>query len=139
MRPEPIGEAQQESGRVYESKEFPFRVFLKDDGNGPAGGWQVTDKVFQFVERNWGIPRYYWQCPIQIGMPLRCVALGRVTPSRAALYSAEVATAVVDPLLESRPAWKNQGAAFCVQLRDRLQEEFDDNYPEVGAKVKRPY
>jgi hypothetical protein len=111
---------------------------LKDDDEGDGGGWQTADKTFDFAERDWGIPVYFWQCPIRIGMPIRCAKEGRITPSRAALYSAEVANAVVDPLLESRTTWKNQGAAFCVKLQDALRATFKHRYPSVGATVSRP-
>src|SRR5262245_22483027 len=68
---EPIGEALQESGRGYQSKDFPFVVVVKDDGEGPSGGWQEAEKTFHFVERSWLVPVYRWQCRIRIGMPIR--------------------------------------------------------------------
>jgi hypothetical protein len=111
---------------------------VKDDGVGPAGGWQKADKIFDFMEREWWIPVYFWECPLQIQMPIRCALEGRITPSRAALYSAEIANAVVDPLLAARKTWKNQGAAFCVELKDAMNAEFFKRYPKVGARVIRP-
>jgi hypothetical protein len=136
---EPIGEAQQEAGgKAYESKDFPFVELLKDDGEGKGGGWQTADKTFSFLEANWFIPNYFWQCHIRIGMPIRSVKDGRVTPSRAALYSTEIANAVVDPLLDSRATWRNQGAVFCDELQDALQAMFKRRYPRVGARVSKP-
>jgi hypothetical protein len=136
--PEPIGEARQETGRHYQSKDFPFVVVLKDDGTGDGGGWQAAEKTFHFVETSWFFPVYFWQCPVRIEMPVRCKAWGTVTPSRAALYSAEVATAVADPLLESRSAWRNQGEEFCRLLRETMEATFQATYPDLGARVKRP-
>ncbi len=134
---EPIGEARQETGPAYGSKDFPFVEIVKDDGEGKGGGWQQADKTFSFIERDMLLPVYFWQCRIRIEMPIRSQrAGGRISPSRAALYSAEVANAVVDPLLASRPAWRNQGASFCIQLRAKMETTFRQRYPEVGAKVK---
>jgi hypothetical protein len=133
--PEPIGEAPQESGSGYQSKDFPFVVVVKDDGKDDGGGWQAADKTFHFVERDWFFPVYFWRCRIRIGMPLRCQAWRTVTPSRAALYSARVANAVVDPLLDSRSAWRNQGDDFCRELKDRLQATFDEDYPKLGVTI----
>ncbi len=110
--PESIGQAQEESGSAFSSDQFRFVVVLKDDGEGEAGGWQAAEKTFSFVERDWGIPVYLWKCRIGIEMPLRC-AEGRITPSRAALYAADVANVVVDDLLDSRSAWRGQGGEFC--------------------------
>jgi hypothetical protein len=70
-------------------------------------------------------------------MPIRNQAEGRITPSRAALYSAEVANAVVDPLLESRASWNNQGVVFCAQLRDEMEAMFKKLHPKLGATVSR--
>jgi hypothetical protein len=132
---EPIGEARQETGYAYPSSAFPFVVDVKDDGQGNAGGWQKADKIFHFVEKSWGIPVYFWKCRIQIQMPIRSAVEGRITPSRAALYSAEVANAVVDPMLDSRASWKNQGAAFCLELKGAMNAKFSELYPTVGARV----
>lgn len=134
--PEQIGETQQESGAQYQSKDFAFVVSVQDDGKDDGGGWQTAGNTFHFVERNWGIPRYRWKCPLAIGMPIRSQLEGRITPSRAALYSAEVANAVVDPLLDSQATWENQGAAFCIELEENLQAMFRLRYPNVGARVE---
>jgi hypothetical protein len=134
--PEPVGQAQEESGSAYSSKDFPFVVVLKDDGEGKGGGWQAAEKTFSFVEREWGIlPVYFWKCRIRIEMPIRC-AEGRITPSRAALYAADVANTVVDPLLESRPAWRDQGEDFCRELRQDMESMFKYLHPGLGARVK---
>jgi len=96
---EPIGEARQEAGHTYESKDFPFVVERQDNGLDEGGGWQVARGIFPFGERNWLIPNYLWVCRLEIAMPLRTAKLGRISPSRAALYSAEVMNEMVDPLL----------------------------------------
>ena len=126
-------------GLSYGSRDFPFVESLRDDGKEKSGGWQTADTTFTFKECHNGIVAYAWECPIQIGMPLRCEAEGRITRNRAAYYSAEVANEVVAPLVASRPSWQDQGAAFCVQLRDKLEAKFKEKYPGVGAHAKRPY
>lgn len=133
---EPTGEARQESGGEYESKDFPFVVVVKDDGKDDAGGWQAAEKTFHFMESSHGIPVHLWKCRIRIEMPIRSEVWGPITPSRAALYSAEVATAVVNPLLHSRPNWKNMGDDFCRELKDRMKATFDEQYPKLGVKVR---
>jgi hypothetical protein len=70
-------------------------------------------------------------------MPLRTVLEGRISPSHAALVSAEVANAVVDPLLESRAAWRGQGVAFCIELKERIQATFKGQYEGLGARVQQ--
>jgi hypothetical protein len=138
--PESIGEAPQESasGPPYVSDDFPFVVFLDDDGKDEGGGWQRALKTFKYMERNWFIPNYFWQCPLRIEVPLRTKLEGPISASRAALMSAEIANEVVDPLLYSRPTWRNQGAVFCGELRDAMQAMFKRRYPNVGARVRRP-
>jgi hypothetical protein len=41
----------------------------------------------------------------------------------------------VDPLLDSRSAWRNQGAEFCELLRETMEATFAEQYPKLGAKV----
>jgi hypothetical protein len=102
---EPIGEAQQEGvtvGRPYESADFPFVVQVTDDHRGKAGGWQVCHRHLLFTEERDGYLIYAWSCKVDIGMPIRSVKEKRISPFLAALYSAEVANAVANPLLDSR-------------------------------------
>ena len=133
--PEPTGEALQESGRPYESKDFQFVVVLKDDGEGPGGGWQEAEKTFGFLQTNFLFPVYHWRCRMRIEMPIRCKAWGTISPDRAAGYSAKVATAVVDPLLDTRSNWTNLGEEYCKALKDGMNATFKMLYPKLGARV----
>src|SRR6185436_215373 len=101
------GEAQQEIGRAYKSKDFTFVVVVKDDGEGDGGGWQEAKKTFGFIQSNFLFPVYHWKCRMRIEMPIRSKAWGTITPDQAAEYSARVANAVVDPLLDTRSNWTN--------------------------------
>jgi hypothetical protein len=94
--PEPTGEAPQPmevTGGDYESRDFPFVVQVKDDGEGPAGGWQRSVTTLGFLVTDVISLRvlYRWQCPIEIGMPIRSEAQGKITSSRASLWTVEVA------------------------------------------------
>jgi hypothetical protein len=138
---EPIGEAQEEQAWLpapsYGSGVFPFVVAVKDDGEGTAAGWQKANVVLRFSIVQGIHVTYRWTCPIEIGMPLRSQAEGRISKSRAALITAEIATAVVGPLGDSRPDWEGQGTAFCTELYARMQTTFSERYPGYGARVKR--
>lgn len=135
---EPTGEAQQEIGRAYKSKDFPFVVILKDDGEGDGGGWQEAKKTFSLLQTNFLFPVYRWKCRTRIGMPIRSKAWGTTTPDQAAEYSSRVANAVVDPLLDTRSNWTNLGEEYCQELKKRMNETFKVLYPELGARVQYP-
>jgi hypothetical protein len=42
----------------------------------------------------------------------------------------------VDPLLDSRSAWRNQGDEFCRELQTEMQAKFRALYPGLGARVR---
>jgi hypothetical protein len=127
---EPTGEAQEPFG----SKAFRFVVEVNDDGEGKAGGWQRAAAKLHFVVHRGVIPTDYWKCPVVVGMPLRSEKEGRISPSRAALLSAEVATEVAASMRLSRD-WQGQGAVFCIELRTSMQQMFRDRHPGIGATV----
>ena len=56
----------------------------------------------------------------------------------ASRCTAEVANEVVNPLLESQVAWRNQGEEFCYELQERLRQEFRARYRGLGARVHKP-
>ena len=67
-----------------------------------------------------------------VGMPIRTERAGRITPSRAALLSAEIAT---DAATEIEPGWDGQEVVFCRNLLEEMQQMFSARYPGIGAKV----
>jgi hypothetical protein len=140
---EPIGVAQEPMGHIeqwYGSKDFPFVVQVEDDGQDPAGGWQrsVTSLSFTVWHGIEGV--YNWECPIEIGMPIRSQAQGKITASHASLWTTQVANDVAPLLAESRPAdeWIGRGSTFCDELRERMQETLNNRHQNLGARVKRP-
>ena len=72
-----------------------------------------------------------------LGMPIQTAHEGYITKNRASYYSAEIANAVVDDLLETRTTWKNQGAVFCIELKIWMQDEVRKQYPNLGAIVNQ--
>lgn len=134
---EPIGEAQEEAfGPRYGSKDFLFKVFLKDDGKDPGGGWQVAHHSDSFAVVSWPPSAYHWQCHFMVGMPLRTHKIARITTDRAALWSAEAANDVVFPLLDSGP-WTGEGVAFCRTLNDLMEARLNAEHDGLGARVER--
>lgn len=129
---EPTEEARQPFG----SKAFPFVVVVQEDGEDQAGGWQKAVASLHFVHLHWGIPTHHWQCPLAVGMPLRSRKEGHISPSRAALLSAEIATDVANALLPSQD-WEGETAVFCIKLEQEMQQLFRGRYPGVGARVTR--
>jgi hypothetical protein len=86
--------------QTYESKEFPFAPSkVKDDREGFGAGWLVAYHTSGFTAGRGLLHAYRWECHWEFGMPLRSELEGTITPSRAALITANVATAVVFPLL----------------------------------------
>jgi hypothetical protein len=135
---EPIGEAPQASGRMpFGSKDFPFFTQIKDDGKGTAGGWQITHFAVHCVAGNGLLPSDEWDCPIEVGLPIRSSQIGRITPSAAAFWTAEVVNAALPEQRASREDWTGLGAVFCRDLMDRMETMFKGQYPGCGARVKR--
>jgi hypothetical protein len=134
---EPIGEARQEaSGPSYVSEDFPFVVTVKDDGKDEGAGWQRAENTSHFRDLIGGVPVYVWRCRLEIGMPLRTVKQGRISPDRAALITAQIANEVAFPLLDSRESWEGQGAVFCIELKAGMQAMFRKRHREIGARVE---
>jgi hypothetical protein len=79
---------------------------------------------------------YRWKCPLVVGMALRSAKEGRISASRAALVTAEIASEAVNAEGATRDDWEGQGAAFCVELYDRMRNMFhDEPYDGYGARV----
>lgn len=126
--------AQQVHYGSISTKYFVFVVTVKDDGEGVGGGWQKADAILPFGYVSAVFP-HFWKCPIEVGMPLRTKQLGRISPSRAALYSAEIATEVAARLLDEQ-SWKGQTTLFCQELKAGMSATFHDRYPALGARVE---
>jgi hypothetical protein len=137
---EPIGEAQQPAWTwpvPYGSKDFPFVVAREDDGKDEGGGWQEVRAILYFGQWIGMLVKYEWKCPIVVGMPRRSKLEGRISASRAAYVTAEVANAVVPAVGASRDTWENQGMAFCAEIRDGMRAMFKAKYGGYGVTVSQ--
>ena len=133
-----IGAAPQAMGRLaFGSQDFPFFTLIKDDGKGKGGGWQITQFAVHCVAGQGLEPGEEWDCPIEVGMPIRSSQIGRITPSRAAMWTAEIVNAALPEQRASRDDWTGLGAVFCKELEKRMEAMFKAQYPGCGAKVMR--
>jgi hypothetical protein len=136
---EPIGEAPQAMARVgFSSNEFHFFVRIKDDGEGKGGGWKFADFAVHCVAGQGMIdPPEEWDCPLEVGMPIRSSQVGVISPRHAAVITAEVLNAALPEQRASRDDWRGMGAVFCIELRDRMNMMFKGQYRGYGAQAIR--
>jgi hypothetical protein len=82
---------------------------------------------------------YEFGCRIEIGIPMRCAALGKITSNRASLWTAEVANIVAPLLCESRDPddWVGAGEMFCEELRTRMKRLMNSKHQGLGATVSK--
>jgi hypothetical protein len=128
---EPTGEAQEPLPIVgsFGSNYFSFVTTIEDDGEGDGGGWQEAQANLPFARL---LPPQTWHCYLTVGMPLRTVLLGRISPSRAAILSAQIATAAGRSLNYKLPA-----PTFCHELKDGMKALFAAKLG-LGARVTIP-
>jgi hypothetical protein len=123
-------------GLNYSAKDFPFFVEEDWDGKDGAGGRQRAFKDFHFSIYQWLQVRYSFNCPLDFSMAVQSRIEGRITRKRAAEVTAELATEAVNAEAHSRDDWENQGAAFCIELKDRMNATFGQKkYAGYGARV----
>jgi hypothetical protein len=111
----------------FKPSNFKFVTIVADDGSDLAGGWQEANSSLIFGH-NIGIMVI---CPVRIGMPLRAEVMGKISPSLAASYSADVANAAAGKLW---PTDLPQGI-FCANLKTEIATQFKEKYKALGAKV----
>src|SRR4051812_6097274 len=114
---------------------FKFVTTVKDEGEGEAGGWQEASADLNFVDTQTWIP-HAWSCRMTVGMPLRTVALGLISPESAAEMSANIATDASGVVMHSRPEWL--AAEFCQALKIQMLSLFAKRYSQLGARVTSP-
>ncbi len=136
---EPIGEAPQSMDSIwfkYGANDFPFIVEKEWDGEDGAGGRQRGCNDFQFKICQWLRVVYSFHCPVAVTMAVQSRIEHHITRNRAAQVTAEVATEAVNATARSRDDWENQGAAFCIELRKRMNDMFgSDKYKGYGAQA----
>jgi hypothetical protein len=129
--PEPIAEDREPLPIVsYKPEDCPFRVFIRDDGKGKAGGWQEARADLDF----WHVvlPRWpdHWRCLLTVGMPLRTEAAGPIPSREAAIFSVEIAEDAARAMDYNLP----QGI-FCKRFIESMNRLFKARYPKLGARV----
>lgn len=113
---------------------FRFRIIVKDDGKAEPGGWQEASTELNFVDGRLVLPKA-WSCRLNVGMPLRAAAYGRISPDFAAETAASVATQASQVVMHRRPEWLT--AAFCIEFITEMNDLFVKNYPDLGARASR--
>jgi len=111
---------------------FKFYTTIPDDGTGKGGGWQVATGTLKFFRWTTLVPES-WQCTLTVGMPLRTMLNGVVTPSTAATITADVATTSAHKVADETPDLP-QGI-FCISLKNMMTAVFQAEYPSYGAKM----
>lgn len=115
----------------FSASLFKFTTTIPDDGQGKAGGWQSATATLSFEDIR-STPSA-WTCKITVQLPIRSATRGRISPSKAAEMSAEVATITSMALMGSRDKWIP--ALFCSQFKTGMVKVFDALYPGSGGRV----
>ena len=139
---EHVGEAPEPmlwGGKTYGPEDFPFEVEQEWDGEDKAGGRQRAFALLEFeICRGVFLRRTYrWDCPLDVTMPVQTESVGRITSERAAAVSAAVANVAVTAVMASREDWQGQSGAFCVELKDMMNDIFRRKHKGYGARVTR--
>ncbi len=137
-----VGEAPEPmlwGGKTYGPEDFPFEVEQEWDGEDKAGGRQRAFANLEFEIRRGVFLRrtYLWNCPLDVSMPVQSASVGRSTSERAAAVSAAVANVAVTAVMASREDWQGQSAAFCIELKDTMNDIFRRKHKGYGARVTR--
>lgn len=113
---------------------FQFSTIVADDGRDGGGGWQQATAVLRFADTRHVIPTI-WSCRITIGMPIRAVAYGKVSPNQAADWSAEMVTEASTVVMKRRESWIP--TLYCIELVAETNRCFNERLPRLGAQAKR--
>ena len=97
-----------------------------------AGGYQTASAKLRFVDSRQK-PTAIWACSLTVGMPLRTMKFGRVSPARAAQIAADVATSASSTVMHSRGSWLR--IAFCLGFQDEMNRIFGADYEGLGARA----
>ncbi len=112
---------------------FQFVTIIPDKG-GEAGGWQESFAVLKFFDGRQD-PVRKWTCSVRVGMPLRTRLLGSVSPTQAAIWTAEVATDASSVVMHRQPSWLT--AEYCLAFHAEMRLRFDDYYKGLGARIRQ--
>ncbi|MDI1476791.1 hypothetical protein [Polyangium sp. y55x31] len=112
---------------------FQFVTVVADDGTGAAGGWQSALAVLNFVDNRRIFSMNAWSCQVVVGMPIRHSIHGVITPQRAAMVTAEAATAASSIVMRSQSSWLR--ATYCPAFATELEAQLNMRMTRVGARV----
>lgn len=136
--PPPDPEPTQKAEYAFDPSLFKFGVWVNDDGQGEAGGWQRASTVLTFkdLRTSWISPDT-WQCRITVQVPIRARYYGIISPEVAAKWSADTAIVASDQVMKTRPKWI--AALFCPQFASKMMKLFKDAArADIGARVTSP-
>jgi hypothetical protein len=80
-------------------------------------------------------PPEEWDCPLEVGMPVRSSQVGTISPRHAAVITAEVLNVALPEQSASRDDWRGLSGLFCDQLKDRMETMFHAAYRGYGVRV----
>lgn len=112
---------------------FHFVPTIPDDGRDKAGGWQEAVTRLNFVDARHLVPKTWW-CRVTVGMPLRTMEDGRISPDYAAQVTANIATAAAPATMGLRSEWMT--ADFCQKFKDVMLNLFQKHHATLGARVQ---
>ncbi len=119
---------------TYSSSLFKFVTTVADDGEDAAGGYQeATASSVKFVDGRQEPPAA-WTCKVWVGMPIRTVKFGTISPEKAAEIAADVLTAAASPTMHNRDSWVP--GLFCSQLGTGMVAAFGSLYKGLGGSAK---
>jgi len=78
-----------------------------------------------------------WACKVQVEMPLRAKAYGRISADEAAKISAKVATKAVRTLMPEQPPGQWPPGVFCTKLIPAMDAAFKEKHKELGYRVTK--
>jgi hypothetical protein len=114
---------------------FKFAPVVQDDHQDEGAGWQTATARLKFVDTRPEVPKI-WACTVTISVPLRTVALGRISPDYAAEAAADIATDASETVMHSQNEWLT--APYCKAFKDEMNRLFAVRYSGLGARVTSP-
>lgn len=124
-----------ESIGQYSSTLFKFKTTIEDDLSAPSGGWQEARPTLKFVDDRQDPPDS-WSCTFTFGIPLRTVAHGKISASKAADIAAEASTFGSSFAMHKKASWVPQD--FCNQFVNEMKALLSSQkgpYWQYGARV----
>jgi hypothetical protein len=121
--PAPAAEQAGKEEQAFDASLFKFGVVVRDDNQGPSGGWQRAIAVLKFVDtRESLIFAKKWTCLVSVQLPIRLNYVV-ITPQAAAEMTALVADAAGSTVIHRQPSWPIS-VVFCKQFATAMVDIF---------------